>query len=187
MTKVGFRVVLPIFQIVLYIALVVLSWNEQMELNRKWAGWIDAPYSHPFAWAGAISLPAVLVAMPINFIVGLALNAHGSADALAIGVSVNGLFIALFWFWLGKKIDYICGFGGGPATQSDRRTCKFIVIGCVAIAAVLALLYCRFARVQYIELKLAMAGWIAVGVWWTRFGGRKTNSNLAGPRQATSE
>lgn len=170
-----FRWLLPITQVSLYAGLLILGWREQFELSQRWAGWVDAPYSRAFAWALGINIPACILSLPLDVAVVLALRAVAVPTNVA-SASVTGACIALFWFWVGKRIDIAHARHGQITGRSG------VLVGCCTIAVASLAVFVAFHRVYLIEIKWPMLDWIVVGIWALASTIRRAKASSTVPR-----
>jgi hypothetical protein len=166
MRCIAFRRILPIVQLALFVALVLVSY-EQDRLRRaereNTNGWYIEALGPPFPMevCVAINAPALLVALAPLVVLDLTGSDTDSEVALLI---VGGISVALFWYVVGLWIDRRLGLVAAPPERlhgSLRRVLGWTVWGILVCATAVfsyAMLY-RDAMPHARTFGISLAAW----------------------------
>jgi len=167
----GLRHFLPVVFTMLYAALIYVGDRQEQTVRVSPAHYPDdaasdeasfpAPPPLPMQLAVGINLPAVLAALPAVF-VGEWL-APSSVERGSLGYVIIGMFVPLFWFGIGRRLDR--RYGLLPPRQRKIRPSIFLMVPFVVLLVLdwFLLLALRGANYQGI-FKLSAVIWVSLAV-----------------------
>jgi hypothetical protein len=167
MRSIAFRRILPIVQLALFVALVLVSYEQDRLRRAEWEntnGWNIGALRPPFPMevCVAINAPALFVALASLVVLDLTGSDTDSEVAVLI---VGGISVALLWYVVGLWIDRRLGLVAAPPERlhgSLRRVLGWTVWGILVCATAVfsyAMLY-RDAMPHARSFGISLAGWI---------------------------